>query len=178
MGRMAGKQPDSGPTTATVARNVERLRIQQGMNYTELSERLQSKAGWSINAVGIRRIEARERRVTPDDLTALAVALGVSPVSLLMPNTAQKDEDIEVTGLRRQYTAEQVWEWLCATSTGYYPVEHESVEAFFRRAWPQWKQEREHAWLEGIDEVHAGMREKARQLMAMHENTEAQRGDD
>ncbi len=82
------------------------------MNYKQLSERLQSKANWSINAVGIRRIESGERRVTPDDLVALAVALDVSPATLLMPPNVDMADPVRVTGLADPAAAIGVWEWL------------------------------------------------------------------
>ena len=72
---MVGKEPEVASTARTVADNVERLRTAQNMNYKQLSERLQSKANWSINAVRIRRIESGERRVTPDDLWLLLSGL-------------------------------------------------------------------------------------------------------
>ena len=175
---MAGKEPDIGHTAQTVADNVRRLRESLELNYTELSDRLHSVANWSINAVGIRRIESGARRVTPDDLMALAVALRVSPVALLRPDASSAEARVEATGLRRAISAEQLWDWLCATSLGYYPVEHESPETFFRRTWPQWKQAREEVWLDGIDDIHAGMLEKSRQLLAMREAEAAPHGDD
>jgi transcriptional regulator with XRE-family HTH domain len=90
---------------------VRRLRTAQNMNYTQLSEKLAAAANWEINPVGIRRIEAGERRVTPDDLMALAVALNVSPITLLMPETAAATDVIEVTG-RQPDVAWAVWDWL------------------------------------------------------------------
>lgn len=113
---MAGKEPDIGPTSRAVADNVKKFREDAGWNFTELSERLAAEANWSINAVGIRRIEAGERRVTPDDLAALAIALGVSPVSLLMPKlrTVSTADDVEFTGLQSPIPAETGWLWLTA----------------------------------------------------------------
>ncbi len=109
---MVGKEADTGDTGAAVAANVTRLR--GDMSYTQLSSRLEERAGWSINAVGIRRIESGERRVTVDDLVALAVALGVSPVTLLMPNTETGDEEVGVTGMADSVTAMTLWRWLMA----------------------------------------------------------------
>src|SRR6476661_6760490 len=86
---MAGKTPDTGPTAATVIANLKRLRDDRNLTYTQLSNRLKALAHWSISPVGVRRIEDGERRVTVDDLLAFAVALGVSPVTLLMPNAGE-----------------------------------------------------------------------------------------
>jgi transcriptional regulator with XRE-family HTH domain len=112
---MPGKEPDIGPSARTVADNVGRYRKAQNLNYTELSERLKAKADWTINAVGIRRIEAGERRVTPDDLVALAIAFGISPISLLLPGMPGLDapsERVEVTGIKEPVYASDFWHWL------------------------------------------------------------------
>jgi len=79
---MTGKRLQIGELGRTVVENVKRLRTEQRLNYTELSERLTS-CGRGINAAGVRRIEDGERRVDVDDLAALATALGVSIPSLL-----------------------------------------------------------------------------------------------
>lgn len=139
MERMAGKEPDTGPTSSTVATNVTKFRGDLDMNYTELSERLEKTAGWSINAVGIRRIEKGERRVTPDDLIALALALGVSPITLLMPATSDPADEVEVTGSDK-VTAERLWAWLL----GLYPLTYRGEpnallgQVFQSKARPEW----------------------------------------
>ncbi|CPZ27743.1 helix-turn-helix domain-containing protein [Mycobacteroides abscessus] len=137
---MAGKEPDIGPTARAVAANVKLLR--GSWTYTELSERLQKTAGWNINAVGIRRIEAEERRVTPDDLVALAVALGVSPATLLMPlvQTVRSDDQVEVTAVSHPVLAHEYWSWITAR----WPLPGwlaQDVVMFQARALPTWIQE-------------------------------------
>ena len=83
---MVGKEPDTGPTARAVAANIRDLREASKMNYTQLSEELQ-RLGRNINAVGIRRTESGERRVTPDDLSAFAIALNVSRMAgINVPN--------------------------------------------------------------------------------------------
>lgn len=111
---MVGKEPDIGPTARAVADNVKRLRELRKLNYTELSDELRDLADWSINAVGIRRIESGERRVTPDDLVALALVLRVSPNSLLLPHAEGMDENtrIAVTGHSGPIDAGSFWSWL------------------------------------------------------------------
>jgi transcriptional regulator with XRE-family HTH domain len=161
---MVGKEPDIGPTAWVVAKNVERLRTAQNMNMTQLSERLRDAANWAINAVGIRRIESGERRVTPDDLTALAVALGVSPITLLMPAKVDKSDLVSVTGFDDGLTAEELWDWLAAEDT--LPQTAEQVRTvgpltrmmFVAAACPSWAQERKR------DENVAGLLEKLKEL--------------
>lgn len=138
---MVGKEPDIGPTSRTVADNVKKLREDLGLNYTEVSERLSSAANWSINAVGIRRIEAGERRVTPDDLTALAIAFGVSPATLLMPavRTVVAEERVELTGLPQPLRADDMWEWLAARGLPRGDiVDVQQYLSFLNRASPRW----------------------------------------
>jgi transcriptional regulator with XRE-family HTH domain len=145
---VVGKEPDAGETSRVVAENVERLRKAQNMNFTQLSEKLADAASWSINAVGIRRIEKGERRVTPDDLTALAVALGVSPITLLMPATESASDPVAVTGFPEQLPADRLWNWLTADDT--LPQIREQVrvlgpqfrDSFRAAAWPIWTRER------------------------------------
>lgn len=112
------------------------------MNYTDLSERLLKVADWSINAVGIRRIEKGERRVTPDDLTALARALEVSTATLLMPDfdTASPDDAVSLTGIETSISASQAWAWLTARDL-WEPGYEDALRAFYLRAWPRWTRE-------------------------------------
>jgi transcriptional regulator with XRE-family HTH domain len=76
-----------GATGRNVARNVRHYRKARRFSYTELSRRTEA-AGRRIPPIGLRRIEAGERRVDVDDLTALAQALAVSQVTLMLPHTA------------------------------------------------------------------------------------------
>jgi transcriptional regulator with XRE-family HTH domain len=113
---------------------------------------LSPAANWSINAVGIRRIESGERRVTPDDLTALAVALGVSPITLLMPVADDQSDCVGITGFRGDLTAGQLWDWLKSDAT--LPETPELLRVlgpqfrlatFGAFAWPSWIHDRKRA---------------------------------
>ena len=137
---MAGKEPNTGPTSRAVAENVKRQREARNMSYAQLSDKLQTDAQWSINPVGIRRIETGERRVTPDDLTALAVALKISPITLLMPglpDATDSIEMVEVTGIDAKVSADKLWLWLAADPSGASLVGL-SPMAFILAAQPQW----------------------------------------
>lgn len=61
----------------------------------------------------MRRIESHERRVDADDLVALAVALSVSPLTLLMPDTPHAADIVTVTGIPGA-PAEDMLAWLRA----------------------------------------------------------------
>jgi len=87
---------------------VRELREKAGLNFKELSDRL-AAAGRSIPPLGLRRIEAEDRRVDADDLVALAVALRVNPSALLLPPTVEVE--IEVTG-GGVVTGKRAWDWV------------------------------------------------------------------
>ncbi|EHB54786.1 helix-turn-helix domain protein [Mycolicibacterium rhodesiae JS60] len=114
MGGMVGKESTRGPTADTVAANLTAVREAHNLNYTQVSDRL-AAVGWSISAVGIRRIESGERRVDVDDLVALAAALDVSPATLLVPGSSHGDCIVEATGLNESIEVEFLWAWVTAS---------------------------------------------------------------
>jgi transcriptional regulator with XRE-family HTH domain len=135
---MAGKEPNIGPTARTVAQNVKRWREIRNMSYSQLSDKLTTDAAWLINPVGIRRIETGERRVTPDDLTALAAALRISPITLLMPGLPDADnpiEMVEVTGMDAKVQASKLWKWL----VGEMSLTSGRALSFIEDATPRWE---------------------------------------
>jgi transcriptional regulator with XRE-family HTH domain len=73
-----------GAVGREVKANVERLRKGQQLTYVALAERTR-QAGRPIPVLGLRRIEAGERRVDVDDLAVPAAAFGVRPEQLLEP---------------------------------------------------------------------------------------------
>ncbi len=117
---MAGKTPEYGPTARTVAANITRLREAQNLKYTDVSGRMKSVAQWDISPVGVRRMENLERRITVDDLVALARALDVSPATLLMPMTEKPDQMVGVTG-SKEVPATTAWVWLTASPVAVEP---------------------------------------------------------
>src|SRR5262245_40004286 len=144
-----------GPTGKTVADNVERLRKDQNLTFAALSELL-SKIDRPIPPLGLRKIVAQTRRVDADDLVALAVALGVSPVTLLMPEsewagTVADDplRDVEVTGLPGSSDVVYVWEWMRAEK----PLPGMSDFEFISRAWPAWLQHRERIFIDKLTDL-------------------------
>lgn len=107
---MAAKKIDLGGTGETVKENVKRLR--GGMQYKELSERL-AELGRPIPPLGLRRIEAGERRVDVDDLMALAVAFDVSPLALLLPRDGSRELASPMAGVVGREVAHNT-QWLFA----------------------------------------------------------------
>lgn len=107
---MAGREIEMGPTGDTVRANVERVRRARGLSYAELSRQL-DEIGRSIPALGLRRIEAGERRVDVDDLIALAFVLWVDPAILLLPPIRGSEVMTRLTGVGPAST-EDAWSWV------------------------------------------------------------------
>lgn len=75
-----------GPIGDIVRRNARRLRETRGQSLRAFSLVLES-VGRPLSADAILKIEQGLRRVDVDDLSALAVALGVTVAQLLEPPT-------------------------------------------------------------------------------------------
>lgn len=87
------------------------------MSYKALSERLE-QLGRPIAVLGLRRIEAGERRVDVDDLVALALAFDVGPATLLLPREETHDP-VAMTGKGDTAMGWQAaWRW----SVGEWPA--------------------------------------------------------
>ncbi|BBX38518.1 hypothetical protein MMAGJ_78000 [Mycolicibacterium mageritense] len=82
-------------TSEVVGRNVARLRAATNTTIRELAAGLKEQ-GLPMSSSGITDIERGRRQVNVDQLTALAAALGVSPMTLLMPLPDDGDPDAEV----------------------------------------------------------------------------------
>ncbi|MGV0578105.1 helix-turn-helix transcriptional regulator [Mycolicibacterium elephantis] len=103
--------------------NVKRLRESLNLGLRALSSRL-ADTGRPLTHTALDKIERGTRRVDVDDLMALAVALEVSPATLLMPEVTTPewdDADVESTGLPKGTTAELLWGLLTAQV---YPTKH------------------------------------------------------
>jgi transcriptional regulator with XRE-family HTH domain len=129
---MAGKKSDLGPIGVTVTHNVRHFREARRLSYAELSRQL-ADIGRDIPPLGLRRIESGERRVDVDDLVALALALGVSPLALLLPTEASSlvpDGD--------SYSPERLWDW----ARGHQTLTGDAL-TFMRDSnpleWPEWE---------------------------------------
>ncbi|MGN7188834.1 helix-turn-helix domain-containing protein [Microbacterium enclense] len=105
---------DLGPTGDTVRRNVRRVRQDQECTLRDLSERL-AENGYPMAQSALSKIENGTRRVDVDDMMALAVALGVSPVALLLPASRTPDDSVEVSGWSTD-TARSMWKWVLGIS--------------------------------------------------------------
>jgi transcriptional regulator with XRE-family HTH domain len=102
---MAGKKSDLGPIGVNVQNSVKSFREARRLSFAELSRQL-ADMGRDIPPLGLRRIESGDRKVDVDDLVALALALGVSPLALLLPVEASS-----IVAQGDQYDAMRIWEW-------------------------------------------------------------------
>lgn len=171
MAEQSKKNPVDLPTGRTVAENIKRLR--GDMQYTKLAELLE-KLGRPIPTLGLRHIEACKRRVDADDLVALAVALGVTPITLLMPYTQAPDDQAAITGLVGSIPSEALWGWLTAERS--ISISLGELVEFYKRALPPW------AWAERQDKVSAMVDEMISdvhpRVRAILRNEDHHRGDD
>ncbi|MFE5140287.1 helix-turn-helix domain-containing protein [Streptomyces fagopyri] len=110
---------EMGPTARTVAANVRRVREARGMSLRALSQELQT-IGRTLSADAINKIEngrleegevgpKQVRRADVDDLVALALALNVSPLTLLLPPKAS-DEPVHLADAVA-VTGGTAWSW-------------------------------------------------------------------
>jgi transcriptional regulator with XRE-family HTH domain len=104
------KQPEVGPVGEYLIKAVERLRDVRSLTYKKLSEALEA-AGRPIFPLGLSRLERGARRVDVDELVALAVALGVSPSTLLLPRDADPDDMVQLTP-SVSVRAWIAWQWM------------------------------------------------------------------
>lgn len=98
-----------GPTGEQVQANVQRLREARGMTKKQLADRV-TELGRAMAPLAVSRIEAGTRRVDIDDLAAIAIALRVSPITLMLPWAERADETAEVTGAGSVPTG-AAWLW-------------------------------------------------------------------
>jgi transcriptional regulator with XRE-family HTH domain len=152
----AAKQPSKaagrplGATGEAVRKNIRRIRDGQGISAPKLSANLK-KLGRSIPPLGISRIESGDRRVDVDDLVAIALALGVSPISLLLPGMPGADDpgaDVEVTGVDHSVRAVELWIWLKADAIAGPPSWASPRPLFEANGIPAWEWAR---WSRGDD---------------------------
>lgn len=114
---MAAKSPpaelEMGPTAKRVAEGIREHRLKRQLSFADLEKRL-TEAGHRIHALGLRRIEARTRRVDVDDLMAIAAVLDVSPFRLLLhfPDFGQGPSREVATGVPEDFPWSEVAAWV------------------------------------------------------------------
>lgn len=99
-------------TSRVVGANLKRIRTQVGMTTRVLAASL-AEVGVPMSSSGISEIETNRRGVNVDQLTALAAALGVSPLALLtpIPDDADPDAEVLLSGTSPE-RADDMYRWL------------------------------------------------------------------
>jgi transcriptional regulator with XRE-family HTH domain len=135
---MPPKALELGFTGQTVARNIARIRAERGLSLRELADRMPE--GRKLNHAQLSAAERGVRQVTVDDLTAISIALSVSPIALLMPTSDSGDNgQVALTGTGG-HPAAQLLDWL----TGEYdlvsdPDDGYAQETHRRQSLPPWR---------------------------------------
>jgi transcriptional regulator with XRE-family HTH domain len=110
---MAGIKKELGPTGRRVAEAIRRFRRGENQDITtaELSRRL-TALGQPIPDTGITKTEKGDRRVDVDDLAAIALALGVTPNTLMLPQVDYLGgQDFHWLTPAARGGAEKLWQW-------------------------------------------------------------------
>jgi hypothetical protein len=129
-------------TAETVSANVKRLRMKQNLGLRGLSKKL-GEVGRPLGHSAVDQIEKGTRRVDVDDLMALALALDVSPITLLMPDMHMPGADdpakmVAVPGMDTKVSAGRLWLYLRGEAS----VTSISDLALVVNAQPEWQQAR------------------------------------
>jgi transcriptional regulator with XRE-family HTH domain len=108
---MAGRPRPIGPSSERAAANIRRFRRAGEVTTAALSQRL-AAIGHPVVDTGITKTEKGDRRIDVDDLVALALALGVTPNTLLMPEVGYLGtSDAHRLTPAVSGTAEELWQW-------------------------------------------------------------------
>ncbi|UVO13412.1 helix-turn-helix transcriptional regulator [Mycobacterium sp. SVM_VP21] len=135
---MPPKALELGLTGQTVAGNIARIRAERGLSLRELAARMPE--GRKLNHAQLSAAERGVRQVTADDLTAISVALSVSPVALLMPTSDSGDKGrIALTGTGERPAA-QLLDWLIGEyDLASDPDDGYAQEKHRRQSLPPWR---------------------------------------
>lgn len=106
---MPSKEIDLGPTGQRVAANVVALRERRRITKAELGRRLKA-LGRPMSLDVLTKLEKGTRRVDSDDLVALALVLDVSPLRLLLPDSAEEDQYEPLTDAF-DVSRKSAWKW-------------------------------------------------------------------
>lgn len=114
-------------TGQVVARNVKRLRTRQGMSQQALVGKL-GELGYPLDRSAVARMERPgNRKVSVDDLVALAVVLNTSPINLLTPSGP---DDVVAVTPKTEITGRQMRRWC----RGWEPLDAQDSGSFHDQA--------------------------------------------
>ncbi|MCQ4120448.1 helix-turn-helix domain-containing protein [Rhodococcus tibetensis] len=129
---MATRRVETGLTGNTVRENIARVRKEQRLTLRDLAERL-SERGRPMAHNTLSEIERGARRVDVDDLVAIAVALDISPSTLLVPDAKTADDLVQMTATE-EIPAINAWRFLTAEGA----ARRAFVVNWSMRAKPDW----------------------------------------
>jgi transcriptional regulator with XRE-family HTH domain len=115
------KSPARSPSTVAAER-IRTTRDRRGLTQAQLAAAL-TRLGHPMHQSAIAKIEARERKITLDDVLVLAVALDVPPGLLFVP--VESDADLALTPTMKIHPW-YAWEWV------------RGLEPLPGRATPEW----------------------------------------
>ncbi|MFT3661744.1 MAG: helix-turn-helix transcriptional regulator [Gordonia sp. (in: high G+C Gram-positive bacteria)] len=134
----------AGPVGATVQQNVSLWRIRRKLSQTQLADRV-TACGRRMTRQALSDIETGRRRVDVDDLVALALALDVSPATLMMPDVRRAYTEVELTEAPtvrpERIAAASAWAWFTARGPAWDDRTETDVEEFQEDAEPYWAED-------------------------------------
>ncbi|WP_407664030.1 helix-turn-helix domain-containing protein [Mycolicibacterium fallax] len=114
-------------------------RRRRKISLRELSSRMPE--GLRLSHATLSEIERGDRRVTVDDLTVIACALGISPVTLLMPVHSPDIGDnrpvAELTGTP-ELPVRRLCDWVRGDAPPTETEDAHEIEAYRRQNLPRW----------------------------------------
>lgn len=131
-----------GASSWSVAYVLKSERDRQRLSLRDLSARMSKDVRLSHSTLS--EIERGDRRVTVDDLTVLAVALGISPATFLMPvwdrttgSHVDEEETIQLTGTPGT-SVRRIVDWVRGDAPLNETADAHEIESFRRGALPKW----------------------------------------
>lgn len=128
---------NTGPTAAAVRDHIRTIRAGKGLSLAAVCARL-AEMGRPFAVSSLSEVENGKRRVDVDDLVVLAAALGVTPITLLMPLASSGEEAVAATGVG-SVPARALWSWLCAASPLTPTSDRATSMRFALDAQPAWR---------------------------------------
>lgn len=131
-----------GPTSHAVATALRAIRTEQKLSLRALAAQMAGTDG-ALSHATLSEIERGDRRVSVDDLSALAAALDVSPVTLLLP-VDRNPEAVHDLGQLAALTGTppaplgRVVDWVRGDAPLDGAADSHEIQAFRRRALPPW----------------------------------------
>jgi len=89
---MPNRPVEIGPAGLHAARAIEHIRLARGLTQHQLAVRC-TALGRPMTNTALSRTERARRRCDIDDLVAIATALGVPPMTLLLPLPSVSSDD-------------------------------------------------------------------------------------